>query len=153
MSFENFAQTTTSPAGFEDMYGVFISNKLTETKNFYVKTFDMEVAFESTIFMILTTKGEKHFTVGFMPENHPFVKPRLKMYNGSGAYLTIQVADVAKLYHELKQKKIQFAYELKKEDWGQIRFALLDPNGIWVDVVQNIDPVAGYYDKYMPKKD
>lgn len=152
MAVTSFAQTTSAKSPiFEDMYGVFVSHKLPETKRFYVSTFDMDVAFESTIFLILTTKGEKSRTVAFMPENHPFMKPRLKAYNGTGAYLTIQVADVTSLYHDLISKHVLMAYPLKKEDWGQIRFALLDPNGIWVDVVQTIDPKPGYYDAYAPK--
>lgn len=131
MSIAAVAQTANpKPHVFEDMYGVFVSHKLPETKRFFVSTFDMDVAFESTIFLILNTKGEKPRTVAFMPEDHPFVKPRLKAYNGTGSYLTIQVADVQELYRDLVSRKVAIAYPLKKEDWGQLRFAVIDPNGI-----------------------
>jgi hypothetical protein len=38
---------------------------------------------------------------------------------------------------------------LKDEPWGQRRFALVDPAGAWVDVIQTIDPVPGFWDKYV----
>jgi len=38
---------------------------------------------------------------------------------------------------------------LKDEPWGQRRFALYDPAGAWVDVIQTIDPVPGFWDKYV----
>ncbi len=152
MTTASLAQTpATAPQPFKDMYGVFVSNKLTATKQFYVSTFGMSVAFESTIFLILISPGDKPFTVGFMPENHPFVKPRLKAYSGGGSYLTIEVADVETLYKTFVARKVPITYPLKKEDWGQIRFAMLDPNGIWVDVIQTIEPKPGYYDQYIPK--
>ncbi len=148
----SLAQPSASPIQlFKDMYGVFVSNKLIETKQFYVSTFGMSAAFESTIFLILNSPGDKPFTIGFMPENHPFVRPRLKAYSGGGSYLTIEVADVETLYKAFVARKIPITYPLKKEDWGQIRFAVLDPNGIWVDVIQTIEPKPGYYDQYMPK--
>ena len=40
------------------------------------------------------------------------------------------------------------AYPLRDEPWGQRRFALLDPAGMWVDIVQPIDPEPGYWDTY-----
>jgi hypothetical protein len=33
--------------------------------------------------------------------------------------------------------------------WGQRRFALHDPSGTWVDVIQPIDPQPGFWDKYL----
>jgi hypothetical protein len=39
-------------------------------------------------------------------------------------------------------------YPVKDEPWGQRRFGLFDPSGMWVDVVQQIEPVPGYWAKH-----
>ena len=38
---------------------------------------------------------------------------------------------------------------LRDEPFGQRRFGLFDPAGTWVDVVEQIDPEAGWWDKYL----
>jgi hypothetical protein len=38
---------------------------------------------------------------------------------------------------------------LKQESWGQLRFALTDPNGLWIDVVEQTDPQPGWWDQYL----
>ena len=39
-------------------------------------------------------------------------------------------------------------YPLKVEPFGQRRFGLFDPAGVWVDVVEQIEPQAGYWERY-----
>ena len=41
------------------------------------------------------------------------------------------------------------AYPLTRESFGQHRFGLRDPSGLWVDVVEQIAPQDGYWDRYM----
>lgn len=33
--------------------------------------------------------------------------------------------------------------------FGQRRFGLFDPAGVWIDVVEQIEPAAGWWDKYL----
>jgi len=42
-----------------------------------------------------------------------------------------------------------FAYRLRAERWGQQRFALTDPAGTWVDVVEQTDPAPGFWEPYV----
>jgi uncharacterized glyoxalase superfamily protein PhnB len=43
----------------------------------------------------------------------------------------------------------EFTYHLNNEPWGQRRFATTDPNGMWMDVVEQIQPQPGWWDKYL----
>jgi len=36
------------------------------------------------------------------------------------------------------------------KDLGQRRFAVRDPSGTWVDVIQQIDPAPGFWERYLP---
>lgn len=70
-------------------------------------------------------------------------------FNGQGMFLTFQVVDAKAEYERLEHAGLTIAYPIAYEAWGQRRFGLYDPSGTWVDVVQQIEPAKGYWDKYM----
>ena len=41
-------------------------------------------------------------------------------------------------------------HPLTDEPWGQRRLMVRDPSGIAVDVVEQIAPVPGFWDAYLP---
>ena len=64
-------------------------------------------------------------------------------------FVTLQVDDAAAEHERLVSAGAPIAYPLRDEPWGQRRFALRDPAGTWVDVVQQIDPAPGFWDPYL----
>ena len=42
-------------------------------------------------------------------------------------------------------------YPLTQEPFGQLRFGFFDPSGLWIDIVEQIEPAEGYWDRYMSK--
>ena len=64
-------------------------------------------------------------------------------------FITVQVADAAAEFDRLSRSGLSIAYPLHDEPWGQRRFALYDPSGTWVDVIQPIDPAPGFWDTYL----
>jgi hypothetical protein len=40
-------------------------------------------------------------------------------------------------------------YPLTDEPFGQRRFGFSDLSGLWIDVVEQIEPTPGFWDKYM----
>lgn len=133
----------------DQIYPVFITKKLPETVEFYEQYFGFTKLFESTFFVLLQTSGEKKFCVAFMDEEHPTTPPNPARFNGNGAFLTLEVSDASALFEDIKKRKLPINYALKDEPWGQRRFGIIDPNGLWVDVVQQIEPQAGFWDKYI----
>ncbi|NJM26023.1 MAG: glyoxalase [Bacteroidia bacterium] len=137
---------------FEDVYNVYISKDIQACKTFYQRAFDCEVVFESTFFILLSTRGEKNFSVAFMSEDHPTSPPEgTALRAGEGVFLTLQVADVVAALKAIEQKGIHVSYGLHDEPWGQRRFGLTDPNGMYIDVVQQTEPAQGFWDPYMPR--
>jgi hypothetical protein len=47
---------------------------------------------------------------------------------------------------------LPIAHPLTDEPFGQRRFGFLDPSGLWVDVVEQIEPASGFWDRYMVTK-
>ena len=84
-----------------------------------------------------------------MDEEHPTAPPTPARFNGSGSFLTLEVRMRAALFSEIKKQGLKIDYALKDEAWGQRRFGIIDPNGLWVDVVQQIKPQEQFWPQYM----
>ncbi len=138
-------------ANAQSMYTVFVTSDLTRTRDFYVNWFAFQPVFESTWFVVLQIPGSSGNLIAFIDEVHPSIPPSPKAISGEGAFLTIDVADAEVLFNAFRKSNAEFAYDLKQEPWGQKRFAITDPNGIWIDVVQQVEPQAGWWDQYMGK--
>ena len=111
----------------------FITDKLEESKEFYVGNFGFEVQFESDWFVLLKVGNSE---LAFMVPNHPSQRPVFQsQFNGKGAWVTLEVEDVDAEFERVKQLGIPIEIELRDEEWGDRHFAVVDPNGIGVDVI------------------
>jgi uncharacterized glyoxalase superfamily protein PhnB len=108
------------------------------------------VGFGSSWFTYLYSAGERPFGLAIMDESHPTTPPKLPPFQAnSGAFLTLQVADAQAEFAKLKALGLKMVYDLHDEPWGQRRFSVQDPNGLFIDVVQQIEPRPGFWDPYM----
>lgn len=122
------------------MHTGFITEKLEESKQFYVSVFGFEVQFESDWFVLFKT-GD--YELAFMKPNHPSQRPIFQSpYGGRGAWVTIEVEDVDAEFERVKQSGVPIEIELRDEEWGDRHFAVVDPNGIGVDVITYSPPVG-----------
>jgi uncharacterized glyoxalase superfamily protein PhnB len=87
--------------------------------------------------------------VGLMSADHPSQPPGQETFDGNGMILTFQVEDAAAACAHLKGLGAPITYDLKEEPWGQKRFMVRDPSGIGIDVVEQMEPAPGFWDKYM----
>lgn len=62
--------------------------------------------------------------------------------------MAFQVKDAAAEHKRLQAEGAPIVYGLAEEPWGQRRFMVCDPSGILVDVVQQIEPAPGFWEKY-----
>jgi uncharacterized glyoxalase superfamily protein PhnB len=52
-------------------------------------------------------------------------------------------------YERFVRQGAAVTLSLRDEPFGQRRFGLFDPAGVWIDVVEQIEPAAGWWDKYL----
>jgi catechol 2,3-dioxygenase-like lactoylglutathione lyase family enzyme len=146
----NTEQTMTGmPMQIQSAYQVIVTDKLAESRDFYVRWFGFQPLFEASWFVYLQAGGDQPWGIAFMSSDHPSQPPGPETFGGKGVFLTLQVEDAAAEFGRLKQAGVRIAYPVKDEAWGQRRFGLIDPSGLWVDVVQQIDPAPGFWEQYM----
>jgi catechol 2,3-dioxygenase-like lactoylglutathione lyase family enzyme len=133
----------------KDLYTVIVTDKHTECRDFYVRWLDFTVVFEASWFVYLVAKGDYSFGVAFLAPDHPSQPPGPERFTGQGAFLTLQVGDAAAEHERLRVSGAPIAYPLHDEPWGQRRFALRDPSGTFVDIIELIDPAPGFWDPYL----
>ncbi|NZA25185.1 VOC family protein [Luteimonas sp. SJ-92] len=136
----------------QSAYPVIVTERMAECRDFYVRHFGFAVAFESTWFTYLQSTSEHPAAIAFMTPDHPSTPPGPERFNGEGMFLTLQVADAAAEFERLQRSGASIAYALADEPWGQRRFGVRDPSGMWVDVVEQTEPAAGFWDPYMPAR-
>jgi catechol 2,3-dioxygenase-like lactoylglutathione lyase family enzyme len=117
-----------------------ITEKLQETKKFYTEILDFGVTFENEFYLLIHTPNHSA-EIGFLLPNHPSQKPIFQWpFSGKGVYLTIEVENVDEVYEKLKNKEVQIEIEIRDEHWGDRHFAIVDPNGIGIDIVTYTKP-------------
>lgn len=132
-----------------DSYPIVVTERLGECRDFYCRWFGFTVLFEADWFVVLQTDAQPAVSLAFMHPAHPSSPPSPAPYRGDGMFLTLQVADAAAEYERLTSAGLRCDLLLSDEPWGQRRFGVIDPAGMWVDVVQQIEPVPGWWDRYL----
>ena len=132
----------------QDSYPLITTSRLSEVRDFYTHWFAFEVGFESRWFLLLTSPGERPFSLAFMTPDHPSRPPGPELFSGTGMVVTFQVADVAAEHARLVEGGLTMHYALHDEAWGQRRCMVRDPVGVLIDIVEQIAPTPGYWEQY-----
>jgi catechol 2,3-dioxygenase-like lactoylglutathione lyase family enzyme len=133
----------------EDAYPIVVTDRLAECREIYTRQLGFQVGFEASWFVYLHSTGDQPRALAFMSADHPSQPPGPETFSGKGMFLTLQVADAAAEFARLVDARVPIAYALRDEPWGQRRFGLVDPSGMWLDLVQQIEPQPGFWVPYM----
>ncbi|MDO9432255.1 MAG: VOC family protein [Phenylobacterium sp.] len=131
---------------FIDRYPIIVTPKLAECRDFWTAHLGFAVAFEADWFILLQADGA---TLAFMSPQHSSAPPGPEVFSGQGMCFELQVDDAAAAFETFKAAGLRADYDLTREAFGQLRFGFFDPSGLWVDVVEQVEPAAGFWDRYM----
>ena len=132
----------------EASYPVVVTDKLIECRDFYTRWFGFRVVFEATWFVYVKPSDDSPHGIAFIAPDHPSQPPGPDAFGGEGILLTFQVHDAASEFERVRTSGLFIDHPLREEPRGQLRFGLKDPAGVWVDVVEQIEPEPGYWDRY-----
>lgn len=131
------------------VYPLVTTCELRASRDFFVQHFGLEVVFEASWVAMLGDAASGDIRLGLMSADHPTSPPGPEVFDGRGMIVTVQVDDAAQACDRLREAGVPISYALHDEPWGQRRFMTVDPSGIGVDVVEQTEPVPGYWDRYM----
>ena len=119
-----------------------ITDKVQESKEFYVRLFGCEVLYEGDDgWFVLLQLGDSE--LGFMqPGQTSQAEIFRRPFTGQGIWVAVDVDDVDREYARIQALGVEIAVALRDEPWGDRHFVVIDPNGIGVDVVQHGHPGA-----------
>ncbi len=130
---------------FVDRYPIIVTPRLTECRDFWRAHLGFEVVFEAAWFVLLQAEGESA-SLAFMSPDHPSAPPGPEPYGGVGMCFELQVEDATAAFTEYKARGGPVGLALTDEPFGQRRFGFHDPSGLWVDVVEQIEPAPGFWE-------
>lgn len=119
------------------------TEKLQESKRFYMKHFAFQLVYESDWYVELLSAD---MAVGIS-----FTLPQREAgeyYNGRGIILSLEVEDVDQECARLKQAGLHVIQEIQEKPWGERSFVIDDPNGIHLYIYKSIPPTPEYQKQY-----
>lgn len=113
-----------------------VTEKVQESKDFYVRLFGCEVIYEGEGgWFVLLQLGNSE--LGFMkPDLESQAAVFRPQYQGKGVWFAVDVDDVEAEYNRVQAMGVPIEAALRDEPWGDRHFVVVDPNGIGIDIVQ-----------------
>jgi catechol 2,3-dioxygenase-like lactoylglutathione lyase family enzyme len=126
----------------QETYPLIVTDRLAQARDFYVKWLDMEVTFETDwVVYVSRPAGAGRTGVCLMAPGLEHQIPEHRTpYSGDSVILTFQVEDARRELDALRAKGFEPDEDIRDEPWGQRHFMKRDPAGIWVDIVQQLEP-------------
>jgi catechol 2,3-dioxygenase-like lactoylglutathione lyase family enzyme len=128
----------------QDFYPIVVTARLTDCRDFYRRWFALEVVFEASWFVLLSAGDGGKVSLAFMHPDHPSAPPGPEPFAGTGMCLEFQVEDARAEHERFTRGGAPITLSLRDEPFGQRRFGLFDPAGVWIDVVEQIEPAPGW---------
>jgi catechol 2,3-dioxygenase-like lactoylglutathione lyase family enzyme len=120
-----------------------------ECRDFYVRRLGLAVTFEASWFTLLA-REDGASVIAFMTPDHPSAPPGPERFSGQGVCVELVVEDASQASEALSEAGVDVRYPLTDEPFGQRRFGFHDPAGVWIDVVEQIEPAEGFWEQYPP---
>jgi catechol 2,3-dioxygenase-like lactoylglutathione lyase family enzyme len=126
-----------APLVLQRAFPTILSDRLPETRDFYVALLGLEVAFDSDYYVALTTRvdgsSEPACELGIWAVGHEIVPPPYRA-DPAGIVLTFLVDDVDALHIQARRQGIPVVAPPRDQFYGRRRMLVTDPNGLLVDI-------------------
>lgn len=119
------------------------TNKLQESKTFYMKHFDFQLLYESDWYIELIARDLASGISFTLPQ-----REEGEFFNGKGLIISFEVDDVDAEYKRLKAEGLHIYQEMQDKPWGERSFVINDPNGIHLYIYKSIAPTPEYQQVY-----
>lgn len=109
------------------------SDRLGESRDFYVALLGFEVNYDSDWYVQLRSPENQELEFGIISRTSGLVPAQFQKAP-TGMYVTFVVPDVDVVYSKAVSLGMTIVQEPKNEFYGQRRFLTVDPNGCLIDI-------------------
>jgi catechol 2,3-dioxygenase-like lactoylglutathione lyase family enzyme len=117
-----------------DRYPIIVTEHFTACRDFWTTHLGFGVVFENDWFVYLQAESA---SMAFMSPAHPSSPPGPEAYS-AGISMELEVADAEAALAEFRASGREPDYPLTDEPFGQRRFSVKDPSGLWINIVQQL---------------
>jgi len=121
---------------FIDRYPIIVTKEISACRVFWTSHLGFSVIFENEWFVYMQAEGASA-SLAFMAPGHPSYPPGPDPYT-AGISMELEVADAVAALAEVRGTGREPDYPLTDESFGQRRFSLRDPSGLWINIVQQL---------------
>ncbi|MDT8902854.1 VOC family protein [Anaeroselena agilis] len=119
------------------------TNKLRESKEFYMRHFDFRLVYESDWYIELLAPGDLAVGISFtLPQREAG-----EFFN-KGLIISFEVDDADAEYRRLRDAGLKIVQGLVDKPWGERSFVVDDPNGVHLYIYKTIPPTPEYKQIY-----
>ena len=134
----------------QQYYPVLMTDRVTETADFYVRHFAFRALFASDWYVHLQSAEDERVNLAVLQAGHETI-PGPQAERASGLLINFEVEDVDAHHARLAAAGVPIVRALRDEAWGQRHFIAADPNGVLIDVITPIAPSAEFAAAYAPE--
>ena len=128
-------------------YVVICTDKVAESRDFYVMHFGFAVTFDSEWYVSLKLPQEPYNELAILDYRHETL-PENYRHKTQGILLNFEVEDVDAVHSRMQAAGLPVVLPLRDEAFGQRHFIVADPNNILIDIITNITPSTEFADQY-----
>ena len=121
---------------YVDRYPIIVTPHIAACRDFWVRHLGFAVVFEIDWFVYLAAE-EGTATIAFMTPDHPSSPPGPEAY-AAGISMELEVEDAKAALAEVRASGKEPDYPLTDEPFGQRRFSVRDPSGLWINIVEQV---------------
>ncbi len=107
------------------------SDELERSKQFYTEFLEMDLVMDMGWILTFASSVNPTAQLSIFQNDHK------KPLDNSAIFLSIEVADVDRLYERGLIQKIDIVYPITDEAWGVRRFFVMDPNGVTLNLLSH----------------
>lgn len=119
-------------------YPIISAGNLAASKDFYQRLAGLVPVWENDWFVLLQAPNRPEVQLAFIRPDHESIPAAFRSQRPAGVVVTIEVPDAAQAFEHATRHGFAMVQQLRDEAFGQRHFMVADPDGLAVDVVQQI---------------
>lgn len=124
----------------KSFYPIIIAKNIVETINFYEDHFGFIPELEMDCFAVLRHEKYKDMRLGIIKEGHSGLPDTHKKVTTQGLLLNFPVKRVNDVYKDMYMEGLDILGKPAIASCGRRHFMVSDPNGVLIDVMEEVDP-------------